>query len=210
MPSWTLENVKEIQDSAPYTFYRPSEAIIDCLKPHEATVKLMFSFESDETDVPAAERMWVILDEIAEDGSFKGTLDNDPYYIKDLKAGDEVRFKREHIMQYHTLEELDIDDENAGKLEPYLKRCIVSNEIMKNKKRIGYIYRKEPTEDKDSGWYIMTGEENETYLENTDNFQYIALGVVLNNDDSFIHLLNEPAGSEFERDIVTGTFFLIS
>ena len=210
MPSWKLENAVKIQKEAPYTFYRPSEIIIDQLKAGEATVKLIFKFDSDESDVPSAERMWVIIDAINEDGTFVGTLDNDPFHIKDLKAGDQIIFRREHIIQYDTLDELEIEDENEDNLEPYLKRCIVSNQIIKDNMPIGYIYREPPSEERDLGWHIMTGKETKEYLDDDNNFQYIAIGVVLNKDDGFIHLLNEPVGSEFRRDEITGTFFSIN
>ncbi len=136
-----------------------------------------------------------------------GTLDNEPFHIKDLKAGDSIVFRREHIIQYDTLDDLEIEDENEGKLEPYFKRCIVSNQIMQDRQQIGYVYREEPNEDIDSGWYVMSGNETDDYSDDSDNFQYIAIGVVLNKDDSFVHLLNEPIGSEFARDEVTGGFF---
>lgn len=207
MPSWKLENAVEIQNESPYTFYRPSDATIDRLRPGEAIVKLIFSFDSDEPDAPGGERMWVILDVINEDGTFRGTLDNDSYHIKDLVAGDKIHFTREHIIDYDTLNELDISDENVGKLDQYFKRCIVSNQIMNDNKPIGYIYREGPSEENDSGWHIMSGEEDDAYAEISTNFQYIAIGVVLNKDDSFVGLLNEPVGSEFGRDDVTKTFF---
>ncbi|SMD18647.1 hypothetical protein SAMN04488101_1284 [Pedobacter nyackensis] len=36
MPGWELENVVEIQRKSPYTFYKPSDSIIDQLIPGEA------------------------------------------------------------------------------------------------------------------------------------------------------------------------------
>ena len=49
----------------------------------EATVQLIFAIESDELVDAGAERMWVILDSMDNDGNYSGPLDNDPYYIKD-------------------------------------------------------------------------------------------------------------------------------
>lgn len=209
MPSWKLENAVEIQKEAPYTFYRPSDNVIKQLEPGKATVKLIFQFECDDPNTPAAERMWVIIDSIDENGFFLGTLDNDPFYIKDLKAGDQVMFKKEHIIQYEVLDDSVIKVENELNLEPYFKRCIVSNHIMKDNKPIGYIYREEPSEDRDSGWHIMSGKETDEYFEDHNNLQYIAVGVVLNKDDSFLHLLDEAVGSEFKKDEITGKFFQI-
>jgi len=208
-PSWSLENAIEIQKEAPYTFYRPSEAIIDRLKPEEATVKLIFSFDSDEPNVPAAERMWVIVNSINEDGSYTGTLDNDPFHIKDLKAGDKVIFKREHIIDYDTLKKLDIEDENLGKLEKYFKKCFVSNQIMHDGYKVGRLYREESDDEEYSGWTLMSDYESQEYVDDYNNLQYIAIGVVLNKDDSFIHLLDSPVASDFARDEVTNIFYQI-
>lgn len=39
MPSWKLENAEEIIKEAPYTFYKPSDTIVNQLIPGEATGK---------------------------------------------------------------------------------------------------------------------------------------------------------------------------
>lgn len=35
---------------------------------------------------------------------------------------------------------------------------------------------------------------------------YVALGAVLNRDDSWLHLIDEPIGARFEKDFETGRF----
>jgi hypothetical protein len=209
MPSWSLDNAVELQKEFPYTFYRPSDAVIDRLKPEKATVKLIFRFEPYEEGQLAAERMWVIINSIDEEGVYTGTLDNDPYHIKDLKAGDKVSFRREHIIQYDTLNELDIEDINAGKVEQYLKKCFVSNHIMHDGYNVGRLYREEPYDEEHTGWTFMSDYETQEYVDDHTNLQYIAVGKVLNLDDSFIHLLDEPIGSAFARDEDTDTFLSI-
>lgn len=209
-PSWSLENAVEIQKEAPYTFYRPSDDVISRLKPGEATVKLIFCFERDEADLPSAERMWVLLEAINDDGIYTGKLDNDPFYIKDLKAGDEVRFGREHIIQYQTLDdELDTADTEPDKLQQYFNRCYVSNQIMQEGYKVGRLYREEPENEKETGWTLLSDHESQEYVDDPDNLQYIAIGKVLNIDDSFIHLLDMPAGSDYARDNITGKFYLL-
>jgi hypothetical protein len=210
MQSWWLDNAVEIQKEAPYTFYRPSEAIIDRLKPEQATVKLIFRFDPYEQGQPSGERMWVIINAINEDGTYAGTLDNDPFHIKDLKAGDKVTFRREHIIAYDTLKELDIEDENSGKLEKYLKRCFVSNHIMHDDYKVGRLYREAADEEEYSGWTLMSDYETQEYVDDCTNLQYVAIGVVLNKDNSFIHLLDSPDGAEFARDEVTGGFYSVN
>ncbi|WP_183581124.1 immunity protein Imm33 domain-containing protein [Mucilaginibacter sp. X5P1] len=204
--SWSLDNAVEIQKEFPYTFYRPPDEIIDSLKPGDL-VKLIFRFESDEPDVPAAERMWVIIEIINEDGSFVGKLNNDPFHIKDIKLGNKVRFSRQHIIQYNTLNDLDIKDTND--ISKYLKKCFVSNHIMHDGYKVGRLYWEEPEDENETGWTFMGDYETQEYVDDSKNLQYIAIGKVLNIDDSFINLLDEPVGSEFVRDDITGTFFKI-
>ncbi|RYE18916.1 MAG: DUF2185 domain-containing protein, partial [Sphingobacteriaceae bacterium] len=159
---------------------------------------------------PSAERMWVLLEAINDDGTYTGKLDNDPFYIKDLKAGDEVRFGSEHIIQYQTLDdELDTADTEPDKLQQYFNRCYVSNQIMQEGNKVGRLYREEPENEKETGWTLLSDHESQEYVDDPDNLQYIAIGKVLNIDDSFIHLLDMPAGSDYARDNITGTFYLI-
>jgi len=70
MPSWKLENVEEILKEAPYTFYKPADAIVHQLIPGEATFKLTFLFDSGNPEVPNAERMWVIMESIDSNGNY--------------------------------------------------------------------------------------------------------------------------------------------
>jgi hypothetical protein len=209
MPSWNLENAEEIRKANPYTFYRPSEAIIDKLKVGDI-VKLIFNFKSDDPELPTGERMWVIIESINKGGTYKGKLDNDPYHIKDLKSGDEIEFNRDHIIQYDTLEDLDIHDDNEGKLDQYFMKCYVSNHIMKDGYKVGRLYKEEPENESETGWTFMSDHETQEYVDDYQNLQYISIGKVLNLDNSFIHLLDEPVGSEFARDEITGAYYSIN
>ena len=47
---------------------------------------------------------------------------------------------------------------------------VVSDEIMKGNKPVGYFYREEPSEPKDSGWRFFSGEETDEHCENESNF----------------------------------------
>lgn len=58
----------------------------------------------------------------------------------------------------------------------------------------------------DSGWRITSNTEADTYMDNPENIAYVSLGAVLNQDDSFIDLLDQPAGSAFVRDPDTSEF----
>jgi len=209
MPSWKLENGNEIRKEAPYTFYKPSDEIIDQLIPGETTVQLIFLIEPNDSETLNGERMWVLMESVDEYGSYAGILDNDPFHIKDLKAGDQISFKKEHIIQYDTLDELYVDDPLAELIEKYSQKCFVSNHILKEGFKVGRLYREEGEYEDYSGWTMMSDEETQEYVDDSTNLQYVSIGVVLNLDDSFIHLLEEPFGSDFARDEVTGKYFSI-
>ena len=193
--SWHLENAFEIQKESPYTFYLPPQTSIDKLEKGDL-VKLIFKFYSDAPKAPNAERMWVIIKE-KNKGKFIGELNNQPFFINDIKVGDIIEFENKHIIQIYD----NIDHDNI--VEKFRPRCIVSNEVFHEKKKIGHIYREEGSkkmddDNIDSGWVILSGEENQEYMDNPDNFHFVSLGAVLNIDDTIVNLLDEPAGSEFE------------
>ena len=52
----------------------------------------------------------------------------------------------------------------------------------------------------------MAGDEDDAYPSDADNLFYVSLGAVLNRDDSFVHLLDAPVSSVFERNPETGAF----
>jgi hypothetical protein len=198
MPTWHLENADEIAAQHRYTFYKPSIDVIRKVAVGEV-VKLIFQFESTDPEAPRAERMWVIVDEIQPNGLFRGRLDNDPRYITDLRTGDLVEFRSCHIINTE-------HDDNDNLVERYIKRCYVTNRVLRDGAKAGYLYREAPDREDDSGWRITANDESDEYMDNASNCAYVSLGAVLSNDDSFIELLDSPEGSAFVRDASSGRF----
>jgi len=196
--TWHLVDADPIAAENPYTFYKPSRDSIERVRAGE-TVKLIFKFESTDPDAPLAERMWVIVEEVCSNGTFRGRLDNEPRYIADLKIGDQIDFKPSHIINTE-------HDDSSNLVERYVKRCFVTNRVLRDGQRVGYIYREDPDEEKDSGWRLTANDESEEYMENSENLAYVSLGAVLSKDDSFRHLLESPVGSAFVRDEESGEF----
>ena len=93
--SYTLENVQEVHMQFPRTFIIPTEEEIEDLKIDDL-VKLIFCLPEETDNDCRAERMWVQITEISEDG-FSGILDNEPYYIQNLHSGDLITFQKKHI-----------------------------------------------------------------------------------------------------------------
>lgn len=201
MPTWTLDNADALAAQYRYTFYKPSPAVIARLAPGDV-VKLIFRFESDDPEAPGAERMWVIVDEVLPQGHFQGRLDNEPRHITDLRLGDPVAFEACHIVNTQ------LDDDEASLAERYALRCFVTRRVLDDGCPVGYLYREDPDGEDDSGWRITANDdtEDEAYMDNPAHLAYVSLGVVLNLDDAFVDLLDEPAGAAYVRDADTGAF----
>ena len=188
---WWLSDAKKLALNYPYTFYKPSDQAI-CNLVVGDRVKLIFKFKSSDPEAPGAERMWVEVAEIHGD-RFIGYLDNVPLHITSLKCGDKIRFKAKHII------DTSIDDPEPSLVDRYISRCFVTNRILKEGERIGYLYREEPDRDEDSGWRFMVGDESDEYMDDAKNISLVSLGAVLRCDDSVIDLLDSPVGSTFAR-----------
>ncbi len=190
--SWKLENAQKIAEAFPYTFYKPSRDVISQLKAGNQA-KLIFEFESDDPDAPSAERMWVAITDVSN-GRFTGYLDNDPVWIKDLKHKDLVEFSECHVI------DTDLDDPIPSITEKYTKRCFVTNNILYEGRKVGYLYREDPDYDDDSGWRFTAGDETDEYRDDASNCSYVSLGAVLGQDDSILSLLERESGAAFARD----------
>lgn len=206
MKSWYVDDIREIAKKSKYTFYVPSKSVIAKLETGNL-VKLVFMFESDASQAPGAERMWVEIKE-KNDNKFIGCLANEPAYIKDLVIGDEIEFETKHIINS------DIEETEENIVDKYIHRCFVTNEVCEKKRKIKYLYREEGYGEHregivDSGWRIMAGDETQEYMDDETNLQIRSLGSVLNIDDSIIDILEAPIGSVFEWDDTKGSFVQI-
>ena len=198
MTTWRLRDADPLAAEHPYTFYKPSRELIARVRPGE-NVKLIFDFDSDDPEAPGAERMWVVVDRLLSAEEFVGRLDNEPRWIKDLAAGDFIQFKACHIINTE-------HDDDDNLVERYIKRCYVTNRVLQDGCRVGYLYREKPDREDDSGWRITANDESDEYMNDSDNLAYVSLGAVLSRDDSFRALLDEPIDSAFIRDESTGQF----
>ncbi|WP_340199623.1 DUF2185 domain-containing protein [Ascidiimonas sp. W6] len=196
--SWKLIDAEELAKEYKYTFYKPSKEITQKLKIGNL-VKLIFYFESINEEHPSAERMWVKITKI-NDNQFAGTLDNHPFYIHELQAGDIINFEHKHIIDH----DLGISEPNLA--DKYFDRCFATNKILYENAPINYFYREKPLEKDekkdyiDTGWRFLSGDESKEYMSNLDNISLVSIGAVLSNDDSFIHLLESEIGTSFERN----------
>lgn len=77
--------------------------------------------------------------------------------------------------------------------------CIASDRITVDGQKVGYMYRENPTNETDSGWRFFSGDENDEYTNNPDNFSIFQLNTICNYDESIIPYLNSQVGTSFEK-----------
>lgn len=84
--------------------------------------------------------------------------------------------------------------------EPNGEGCIVSDKITKEGYKIGYMIREKPMDAKpDSGWRFMAGNEDDKYMNNSDNHHVFALNTICNYDNDIIPYLHADIGSTYIR-----------
>lgn len=114
---------------------------------------------------------------------------------------------------------IDIEVENLIDWEePNGEGCLVSDKITKEGYKVGYMYREKPDEGvPDSGWRFLAGNEDDAYVENSNNCHVFSLNTVCNYDRTIIPYLHANMGavyirisdSEFEIDNGDKPIFII-
>lgn len=198
--SWMLDDPRPTAAMAPYTFYLPSTERIAAIGPGDQ-VKAIFR------PAPAnrrydAERMWLTVIEAGPE-HLTGTLDNDPLDIPQLRAGMSIVLPRSHVIDIDWAEGHEGPDERPRRW--YWERCFVDDCVVGGRSHADYLYREEPDMtregdiDHDSGWRIRgTQHAIDEDAKNGRGAQYIAIGAVLNQDDRWLSLIDEPIGEHFQ------------
>lgn len=176
MKTWMIEDASLLALDNPTTFFTPSPEEIKSLT-RGNIVKLIFCPVNPEES--CGERMWVGI-ESANDDIFTGRLINVPC-MQGLEYGDLIEFEEKNI--------IDVEANRLDRSKPYLKRCLVSNRVLKDGVMPHYISWITPVNNIDSGWLILSGDEDEDYINQDSNLTNIPLCMIVNYDDSFKHLL---------------------
>lgn len=207
--TFTLIDPRPLAAAAPYTFFLPSAAEIAAIGKGDL-VKLMFEYNHETEEWPA-ERMWVTV-EAVEGDTLVGALGNQPFEkTSALKIGDLITFHRHDILSVRW------DDPDIApppnEYREYWERCLVDQCVLDGSEQVEYIYREEPDmqdegdKHADSGWRIRgrMGDATDEQLDSRTP-RYVAVGAVLNRDDSWLSLIDAPTGSRFMRDFATNTY----
>lgn len=207
--TYTLIDPRPIAANAPYTFFLPSAAEIAAVGEGDL-VQLTFEYNHEIEEWPA-ERMWVTVEEVEGD-TLVGALGNQPFEkTSSLKIGDLIRFHRHNILSI----QWDRPDfaPPPSEYREYWERCLVDQCVLDGSEPVEYIYREEPDmqdegdEHADSGWRIRgrMGDATDEQLE-ARTAQYVAVGAVLNRDDSWLSLIDAPIGTRFMRDFAANIY----
>ncbi|KEZ51602.1 DUF2185 domain-containing protein [Metabacillus indicus] len=197
--NWYLDNVYDLNKESPYTFYVPSSEVLDKLVVDDY-VKLIFVTEKAEDDGYRGERMWVQITSI-NGKKFKGKLDNEPHRLP-LEIGDVVSFGVENIC------DTEYQDPNSSKWDFYFDSLVTVSEDVLEREEFNFLLRDHPNGEEDFGWSIFSGYEDDDYLSDSENFQIVSIGVILNFDDSILEFIHEPPLCAYERND-NGVFYKI-
>ena len=208
--NYEIEDPRPRAAACPYTFFLPETGLIEAIDAGDS-VKAIFRAIPPSEDY-GAKRMWVTVTSVG--GAWlDGVLDSDPRDMPKLKTGANIRLLRSHVIGVIIRDPQRIPSKTPQDKREYWDRCLVDQCVVDRELKVGHLYREEPDlagpkdESPDSGWRIrgdMRGASPEE-LESREAV-YVALGVVLNSDDSWIHLIDEPVGSAFDKDFDTGVF----
>jgi hypothetical protein len=197
--------------SAPYTYFLPDLELLRAIGVGDHVKAVIGAVPpSEKFD---EERMWIRINSVEVDW-LEGELDSEPQDMPSLPRGSTILLPRSYA-----IDAIINDPLRAASLSTkpprreYWDRCLVDQAILDGDLTVEYIYREAPDMatdgDKfpDSGWRIR-GDTRGNLGDQIGNREvaYVALGAVLNSDDSWLHLIDEPIGARFEKDYGKGKF----
>ena len=81
----------------------------------------------------------------------------------------------------------------------FSKSCYVSKKILEEGWKVGYMSRDEATNEMDSGWCFMVGNEDDEYVNDYHNIALLYVGDICKIDPDVIAHIGNPVGTELIR-----------
>lgn len=148
-------------------------------------VKLLFGFGGGE--VPAAERMWVEVVEVREDG-YVGRLENTPEAITDLRRGDLIRFQASHVAAtYRVVEDGPTPDQLA----------IVSDRVWHSGAVPTRAVRMPVPDEQFSGWLVSGEDDPDVPPADLSGFGPVSHDALTRRFRSLDSIEDEPHGTRW-------------
>jgi hypothetical protein len=188
-----LEDVEKAAALHPETFFIPGTAERESQKVGDS-VRLHFLLQDAGPDEPRAERIWVTITQAQGGGSYKGTLQTAPIYLREFKIGDEVVFGPRHIAR--TI----IKKGDPRWIDSSELKAFVSNMCLEKGNGVRFLYREEPDRSEDSGWRMFSGNEPDGYVDDPSNIRLMNVGFMLDRDPTLLEPLKAGTGAVFERE----------
>ncbi len=86
---------------------------------------------------------------------------------------------------------------------------IISDQVIKEGCKIGYLYREKPEDEGDSGWRIFSGKESQEYADDPTNFAMYNVSTLLDIDPELRSILADDYPVMYERDTGTNKLILV-
>ncbi|CAM1352200.1 MULTISPECIES: DUF2185 domain-containing protein [Tenacibaculum] len=94
-------------------------------------------------------------------------------------------------------------------MELNIGAIFISNKILKDKEPPAWMYREESENEGDSGWRVFSGNEDDNYLDNPDNFKLVSSEQLIAIDESIKANLLAPYGFSFEKNPETNDWEMV-
>jgi hypothetical protein len=101
-----------------------------------------------------------------------------------------------------------IEGKDIQEVTSFKGACYASDRITVDGHFVGYAYREASDVENDSGWRFLAGDENDSYMNNSLNFNIYDLNTIANYDRKILKIIGSPIGSAFVR-VQDGDFKLL-
>ena len=125
----------------------------------------------------------------------------------DLKAATRATVNSNTATNHAEMEKkFAIPREQIKQLVPQMGGCFITDRVMVDGLKIGYMYREQTQKPEDSGWRFFSGDETQKYIDDLSHTGIYAVNTAANYDSAIIPFLETPAPCAFEKDSVSGKF----